>query len=115
MKHVTFKQTQKIVNSSTCTIYEYGGNDDIDGAVAKINGRYPQIGWAMNTEVSEIIFVLDGEGTLVTKDKEHRHTLEKNSMMLIEKGEAYHFEGKFRLFIACTPPWNSKQYVISEK
>lgn len=112
MKYVPSSKTQKFEPAPSCTIYEYGGNDEIDGAVAKINGRYPEAGWAMNTEVSEMIFALEGTGELITK--EQRVTLKKGVMALLEKGESYYFEAaSLRVFIACTPPWNPEQYVIS--
>lgn len=103
----------KIDNRTTRTVYEYGGNDEINGAVAEIDGRYPETGWAVNTEVSEIIFVLEGSGELITKER--RVTLAKAALAVVETGEAYYFEGKsLRVFIAYTPPWTPEQYKVME-
>lgn len=109
MKHVPFSSAQKFENSPMCTVYEYDGNNEINGAVAEIGGRYPETGWAVNTEVSEMVFVLEGSGELVTKER--RLALGKATMALIEANEAYYFEGEsLRVFIACTPPWTPQQY-----
>ena len=113
MKYIPSSSAQTFENSPMCTVHEYGGNDEINGAVAEIDGRYPEMGWAVNTEVSEMIFVLEGSGELVTNER--RVTLAKAAMAVVETGEAYYFEGKsLRIFIACTPPWTPEQYKVME-
>lgn len=112
MKYLPFSQTQKIKLNAACTIYEYGGNDVMDGAIAQINGRYPEAGWAKNTVSTEMVYVLEGTGAFVMKNQ----TLElaASTVVLIERGEQYHFNGEeLRIFIATAPPWTPEQHVIS--
>jgi mannose-6-phosphate isomerase-like protein (cupin superfamily) len=111
MLHITSGQAEKFEVSSSCTIYEYGGDADLSGAVAEINGRYPDSGWAMNTEVKEMAFVLSGSGKLVTQKEEV--ALEKELMILLDKNEPYYFEGSdLRLFMPTAPAWTPDQHQV---
>lgn len=109
MKHVSLSSTQKFENGSSCKGYEYGGNSDIDGAIAVISGRYPESGWVTNEISSELVYVLSGVGHIVTKST--RQPLAATDVVLIETNELYYFEGdSLRLFSACTPAWTSEQH-----
>ncbi len=113
MLYIIGEQAQKFENGPTCTVYEYGGDEDLDGAVAEINGRYPESGWSMNTKVKEMAFVLSGEGKVVTKDGEK--VLFKDTMILLDANEQYYFEGNdLRIFMPTTPAWTPDQYRIIE-
>lgn len=113
MLHVASQQAQKFENGPTCTVFEYGGDADISGAIAEINGRYPESGWSFNTAVKEMVFVLSGEGKIVTRKGEK--PLAKDTMVLLETNEQYYFEGNaLRIFMPTTPAWTPDQYRVIE-
>lgn len=61
MKIVKLEETQQFKNSNLCIATEYNfGDKDIDIATAEINGKYPEKGYCVNTEVKEMIFVISG-------------------------------------------------------
>lgn len=114
MKYVTVGDAQKFENGPTCTVFEYGGDADISGAIAEINGRYPESGWSFNTAVKEMVFVLSGEGKIVTRKGEI--PLTRDTMALLEINEQYYFEGNsLRIFMPTTPAWTPDQYRIIEQ
>jgi mannose-6-phosphate isomerase-like protein (cupin superfamily) len=109
MKYIPKASAQKFENSSTCTVFEYGGDSDLDGAVAIISGRYPESGWGMNTVSKEMVYVISGTGSLTTK--EGMSPLAEGDVVLINNNEPYYFEGaKLRIFMPTTPAWNPEQY-----
>jgi len=111
MKATSKSHTTRHQNGPTCLVLEYGGNRDIDGAVAEINGRYPQDGWAKNTVSTEQVFVISGSGSIVTKNV--TKTLGQEDTLLIEPNEPYFIEGdNLRIFISCSPAWSPDQYEI---
>lgn len=100
---------QTFENSPTCTVFEYGGDEVLDGATAIINGRYPETGWAMNAVVREMIYVVKGSGKLVTRDS--TVALSEDDVALLATNEPYYFEGdNLKIFMPTTPPWNPEQY-----
>ncbi len=61
MKIVKAIHANKFKNSETCTAFEYPlGDKDINGAVIKLNGRYPEKGYVMNEVCKELVFVVEG-------------------------------------------------------
>ena len=113
MRYTPFSETKKFENSTTCTVYEYGGNKILDGAAAEINGRYPETGWVTNTISTEIIYVVEGKEILTTRER--RIELTQAAVVLVERGEQYYFEGEnLRIFMATTPPWSPDQYVVEQ-
>jgi len=111
MKFVSLSSAQKFENTPSCIVYEYGGDTSLSGAIAEIHGRYPEDGWAVNDEVKEMVFVLEGTGRVVTKSSEVQ--LKKDDMALIDKGEAYFFEGNaLRIFMPTTPAWTPDQHRV---
>ena len=112
MKYTPFKETEVFQVAPDCKVYEYGGNAAIDGAIAEIDGRYPAAGWARNTRCNEMIFTLEGSGTLHTEAKEY--SLTKDTVVLIDPQEKYYFTGtRLRLFLATTPPWSPEQHQVT--
>lgn len=109
MKHRPLSQATIHDNSSTCTVYEYGAGDQLDMAVAEINGRYPEQGYVSNEVSEEAVYVIAGIGRLVTKDSEV--ALAPGDAAFIAANEAYYFEGdKLKVAISCTPPWSPAQH-----
>lgn len=70
MKLVKLEQAQEFSNSDRCKGLEYPLDDvDINFSTAIINGRYPDNGYCVNEECKELIYVIEGKGTLNKKDK----------------------------------------------
>ena len=110
MKYIAKDQTQKFANSETCVVYEYAFNDpDINGAVAVINGRYPEAGWVINEVCKELVYVISGEGSLEANSE--KQDLRAGDSVLILPGERYCFVGKeLAIFMPCTPAWYPEQH-----
>jgi mannose-6-phosphate isomerase-like protein (cupin superfamily) len=113
MRYVAKASAQRFDNSSSCTVFEYGGDSELSGAVAHIHGRYPESGWALNQRSKEMAYVLKGTGVLTTK--EMSVSLHKGDMALIDANEPYFFEGsELEIFIPTNPAWTPDQYTTIE-
>lgn len=109
MKVVTKRQTQEHKNSDACVALEYPlGDDDINGAVIKLNGRYPDAGYVMNEVCKELVYIIKGSGKLVTNHEEQK--LEPDDLVLLIPGEKYFFEGNLEMFMPCSPAWYPEQH-----
>ncbi len=114
MKLVKLEQAQEFSNSDSCKGLEYPLNDiDINFSTAIISGRYPDKGYCVNEECKELIYVIEGKGTLNKKDK----TIEfnKGDVILIDKGEVYYWDGKCTIAMPCTPAWYPEQHKLIEE
>ena len=115
MKNMIIKKENRVrhENSPNCIVHEYPlGDKNIDVAIAQINGRYPDKGFATNEEVNEIIYVVKGVGKVVIDGKEHK--LSDGDALLIRSKQKYFFEGELKLVISCNPAWYLKQYKTIE-
>jgi len=100
MKVVHRSQTEEHRNSEVCLAVEYPlGDKDINGAVIKLAGRYPGEGRVVNRECKEMAYVVSGSGRLVVEGEELE--LEEGSLVLIEPGERYFWEGNLTMFVPC--------------
>lgn len=109
MKVINKNQTKTHNNSPTCKVFEYGlGQNNIDGAVAIITGRYPENGRVVNKKCTEIAFVIEGKGRVAIEDKALQ--VESGDLIMINKNERYYWEGNLKLFIYCTPAWFPEQH-----
>lgn len=109
MKRVSVGEAEEFRNGETCVVSEYPlGDEGIDVAVAKIDGRYPDEGWARNKVSKEMAFVLKGQGKLVCEDEEVE--LSEGDAIFIVSGEKFYWEGKMSLLISCAPAWKYAQY-----
>ncbi len=96
-------------NTKDCSVYEYSMKDcDINGAVVKISGRYPDNGCVKNLKCKEMAYVLKGKGTIVINEK--RIFLAEGDLILIHPEENYFWEGELELFVPSTPAWNIDQH-----
>jgi len=106
LKHQSFDKK----SNEACTITEYPLDDkSINVAVAKITGRYPTTGNALNRICKEVAYVHEGSGKVFIKDTDHY--LETGDVVLIEPGEKFHWEGNMTVFISCTPAWTKEQSI----
>jgi mannose-6-phosphate isomerase-like protein (cupin superfamily) len=98
-------------NSDICLVTEYPSMDDhLNFAIVKISGKYPSTGAATNLECKEIVFVHEGEGSVVVNGSSQ--PLAAGDVILIEPGERFVWEGEMSLFIACHPAFTSEQHVM---
>ena len=71
MNLVKKSQTNKFAACQSTTIFEYLMKDpEISGAVAKINGRYPETGFSLNEKSKELVYVIEGNGRIIQTNKE---------------------------------------------
>ena len=111
MKIIRKKETIISKNSLKCTAIEYPLNDkDINGAVIKLKGRYPDKGKTVNTKCKEMAYIINGEGQIVVNNK--KIVLCKGDLVLIYPNEEYYWEGDLEMFIPCTPAWFPEQHKI---
>ena len=112
MQIVKYKQIRKVTPTLTTTIWEYDTTDpSISGAVAQINGRYPESGFAVNG-FKELVFVISGNGFIVTPKE--RKEIDLGDEILIDQNEKYSWEGNMTLFMATTPKFDPKQHKVSK-
>ncbi len=113
MKIVKLKDANEFSNSDNCKGLEYPLNDsDINFATSQITGRYPEKGYCVNEKCKELIYVIDGKGTLNKKDE--IISFEKGDVMLIEKGELYYWNANCKIVMPCTPAWYPEQHKMIE-
>jgi mannose-6-phosphate isomerase-like protein (cupin superfamily) len=98
-------------NSPNCTVYEYPmKNGEMDIGVAEINDRYPGQGYAMNSECSEMGYVLKGVGKLVTETGST--SLAVGDVVYIPRGEKFYWEGDMTVVLSCSPAWHPQQHAL---
>jgi hypothetical protein len=111
MQIVKYTDIKKVTPASSATIWEYDSKDqDISGAVAQINGRYPESGFATNG-FKELVFVISGNGIIVTPSG--RKDIDLGDEILLDKNEQYAWEGNMTLFMATTPAFDPKKHKIT--
>lgn len=109
MKIVHKNETKEFKNSDQCIAIEYPmGDKDINGAIGKISGRYPDKGRVVNTKCKELAYVIKGSGKVVVEGKEY--LLNQGDVVLIEPNEKYFWEGNLEIFMPCTPAWYPEQH-----
>ena len=77
-------------------------------ALSEVHGRYPESGVAVNTQVKELVYVMQGSGELWMNDE--ATAFEQGDALLVEPGERYYFQGDFTLAIACNPAFTPEQH-----
>lgn len=113
MEIVKENQKRTIQPVSHVTIHEYETHDqEISGGVAVIKGRYPEHGFVINQICKELVYVLEGSGTLITTDKET--VFAKGDVLLIDHREKFAWDGDMVLFMATTPTFAPTQHVDVE-
>lgn len=107
LKHQAFEKA----NSSVCKVIEHRLNhEQLDMAIAKITGRYPDERRVVNRQCAEIAYVFEGNGKIVVNDEEHH--LNAGDVVLIEAGDKFYWEGNMQLFLSCRPAWNKDQHQL---
>lgn len=113
MKIIKKIQAHEFKGSDQCVVFEYQAPyKDINGSLAKINGRYPEKGCAINQICRELGYVINGQGKIVIKDKEI--LLSKGDLVFIDPLEKFYWQGNLELFLVCAPTWTPKQHKFIE-
>lgn len=95
-------------NSPACVAFEYRQpTDALDMARIELSGRYPSEGWALNTVCDALVYVVKGEGRLLSPD--HATNMASGDQVYIPFNEKYALEGNMELLFASTPRWSSEQ------
>ena len=111
MKVIKLEQAKEYSNSNRCKGLEYPlNNKDASISTASITGRYPEKGYCVNEKSKELIYVVDGNGSLNKKNEKLLFT--KGDVIFIEKGEVFYWDGKCKLITTCFPAWNEEQHKI---
>lgn len=98
-------------SSPLCAVDEYPmENPEMNIAVAEIGGRYPDEGYAVNHECSEMGYVVKGAGKLVTETQET--TLSNGDVVYIPRGEKFYWEGVMTVILPCAPAWHPAQHQV---
>jgi len=109
MKVIHKNQTKEHKNSDVCVAIEYPmGDKDINGAVIKLNGRYPDKGKVVNLKCKEMAYIIEGSGRVVVEGKETK--LQGEDLVLIKPGEKYFWDGNMTMFVPCVPAWYPEQH-----
>jgi mannose-6-phosphate isomerase-like protein (cupin superfamily) len=113
MKLVPKSESVKYQNAATCTAHEYETDTpDINLARVEVSGRYPEKGTAVNTEVTELVYVAAGSGVVSCNGVPTQ--LSEGDVVSIAPGEHVYWEGALTLVIACSPAWHPDQYVLKD-
>lgn len=112
MQVIKLKDAFKSSNSSVCKTIEYSfGDKDLDLGTATITGRYPDTGFCVNTVSKELIYVLEGKGTLNFENESVQ--FEKGDSILIEPSEKYYWDSDYCVVsMSCTPAWSVEQHKV---
>ena len=111
MEIVRGTHIQTKMNGASCSVDEYlTENVKIDFAIAHIRGREPEVGEAENLESIELVYVIEGEGS-VTIDDRVTH-IRRGDVIIISPGERFVWNGNLKLAIICTPRWSVDKHVI---
>lgn len=113
MKIIHKNETKIFKNSEACTAVEYSlGDKDINGAIIKIKGRYPDKGRTVNLKCKELAYVIRGSGKVSIEGNETE--ISEGSLILIEPREKFFWEGDLIMFMPCTPAWYPEQHIEVE-
>lgn len=111
MKLIKKEQSQEFKNGDTCIADEYPIHDpDINIALIKITGRYPENGYTTNELCKEIAYVVEGEGRVVVEGKEIE--IKNGDVVFLEPREKFYWEGNLTMVMSCTPAWTLEQHKI---
>ncbi len=110
-KLVVKKKETKILDEygiSKFYVYNLPFNKSSMG-VSEINGRYPTIGFDVDTKVEGLWYVESGSGEIFLQNKIHK--IQSGAMILVPKGEKFWILGKkLKLIVVSSPPWHPEQH-----
>ncbi len=105
--------TEEYINGDKCKNNVYPlNNKNLSCARSTITGRYPTTGYCVNEACDELIYVLEGQGTL-NKEKETIF-FKKDDAIMIEKNEKFYWDGNCQVLAICNPAWFESQHKEKE-
>lgn len=111
MNIIPSSQTNKIQATPTTTIWEFAMEEKaISGAIAQINGRYPEKGFAVNKISKELAFIVSGQGHIVTPNQKKSSSF--GDLIFLDKDESFAWEGNLTIFMVTTPKFDPRQHII---
>lgn len=112
MQIIKNENAVKGANSDKCKTLEYSfGDKDIDLGVAVITGRYPESGYCKNLVSKELIYVLEGAGTLCFENESIKFST--GDSILIDSDEKYYWDTTYcKVSMTCTPAWSEEQHIL---
>ena len=111
MNIIQSSQTKKIQASPTTAIWEFMMKEQsISGAIAEIKERYPEKGFAVNKVSKELVFVISGNGHIITPNQ--KRPIRVGDLVFLDKGETYAWVGPLTLFMANTPKFDPRQHIV---
>lgn len=112
MQLIKRETAEKCKNSEKCKTLEYSfGDKEIDLGIAEISGRYPAEGYGMNLVSKELIYVIEGSGTLHFENKVIE--FKKGDAILIQPNEKYYYNTEHCIIsMSCTPAWSPEQHKL---
>ncbi len=114
MEHVKMQDAVRHANSSNCIVYEYPmNNSEMNIGVAEIKSRYPDQGYAINHECSEMGYIVKGSGKLTTDTQEV--VLSAGDVVYIPRNEKYYWEGNMTVVLPATPAWCPAQHEVCKQ
>ncbi len=110
--HIVHKNTANKVNASpSTTIWEYLMDEEsMSGALTSVNGRYPEKGFAVNELSKELVYILSGQGKILSLSGEE--AFQEGDVVFVDRKEPFAWEGTFSMFMATTPTFDPKQHRI---
>lgn len=110
--HIVPKSHTTTVTTHSTVITEYIMDEQLlSGAVADINGRYPEKGFAVNEVSKELVYIINGKGKIFTKGGVSEFDV--GDVVFIDRGEQFTWEGNFTMFMVTTPKFDAKQHIIT--
>jgi len=112
MQVIKYNRALKGKNSEKCKTLEYSFIDkDIDLGIATIHGRYPDKGYGVNLISKELIYVIEGSGTLNFENEKIKFS--EGDSILIEPNEKYYYDTEYcKISMSCTPAWSMEQHKL---
>lgn len=113
MKIIYKKQIISRNNNNFCQVTEFPLTDnEINFAIVKLSGRYPDNNRAINIKCKEMVYIHWGNGKLVINDQEY--LLNSGDLVIIEAGEKFYWEGDMELHISCSPAFTMEQHQLTD-
>ncbi len=109
MNVFSFSLAERMQNGPSCEVFEYPHRDpEMDGALIRVRGRYPENGWVRNTRSKELAYIVGGSGMIRTESEERE--LKKGDLIIIPADEWFAWEGEFEMLVVCAPAFRPEQY-----
>lgn len=88
-------------------------NSPVDVASIKISGPYPERGFLYNQESYEIVFIVNGSGSVETP--EGKTELNSGDVVHFAPEERIAWDGDMTILAVCSPQFDETKHKIEEK